>query len=698
MTVPGVTNLEFENVSNPPYSQFIHKTRYSRFNYDLGRRETWAETVDRLYQFWLGRFPNLKAELEEVKEAIYNLEVMPSMSSLMSAGVALERDHVAGYNCAYQAVTGRGKALDIMTQEMESMGFDEPIHIQLKNPIVFDEIFYILLCGTGDGFSVERQYVSNLPTVGKPLDRAIYRRTKKNFPGVDKDELSYFDKASNTIRVADSKYGWASSLRILIVELYNGNYDVKWDVSQVRPAGSILKTFGGRASGPEPLNELFSYCIDLFSGAHSRKLTSIEAHGLVCKIASVVVVGGVRRSALIGLSNLSDDRMRHAKSGDWWVSSPEYALANNSAVYTEKPDAATFMREWLALIESKSGERGIFNRTASVRQAAKNGRRDYNQNFGTNPCSEIILRDQQFCNLTEIVVRAVDTVEDLTRKARIASFLGTLQSTLTDFKYLNPQWKINTEEERLLGVSMTGIMDHMILNGTVDEHGWGDVEDLEDTLFDLKAEGVYTNKYWADKLGIPQSAATTCVKPSGTVSQLVDSASGIHARHSQYYLRSVRNDVKDPVSKVMIDSGFYHEIDVTNPNNYVFYFPIKAPEGAITRTDMSAIEQLELWLIYQKYWSEHKPSVTISVGDEEWMEVGAWVFEHFDEISGISFLPRWDHVYQQAPYQDLTLEQYEEWVKKTPTEIQWELLEKYESEDLTQGMQEYACSSGYCEI
>ena len=456
--------MAFDTTSSPLYSSFIHKSRYARFKWDEKKREDWIETVERWESYWLDRYPQYVEDIHEAAQAIFNLEVMPSMRSLMTAGTALDRDNVAGYNCSFSAVKGRGKSLSIFNKEMEDAGFDEPITIQVKNPIVFDEIFYILLCGTGVGFSVERQNVQNLPTVNKKLDRNIYRRSNKNYPGVSKDELSFLLKRDNTIFVADSKYGWASALRVLIVELYNGNFDIKWNVDSVRPKGSILKTFGGRSSGPEPLVDLFSYTVSLFRNAADRKLTSLEVHSLVCKIASIVVVGGVRRSALISLSNLSDDRMRHAKSGEWWLANSEFALANNSACYTEKPDAETFIREWTALIESKSGERGIFNREASKKQAKRNGRRDINHDFGTNPCSEIVLRDQQFCNLSEVVIRADDTIETLSKKVRIATFIGTLQATLTDFKYLNPEWRKNTEEEALLGVSLTGIMDHAILN------------------------------------------------------------------------------------------------------------------------------------------------------------------------------------------------------------------------------------------
>lgn len=570
------------------------------------------------------------------------------MRSLMTAGEALERDNVAGFNCSYLAIN-RQRA--------------------------FDELMYILLCGTGVGFSCERQEVAKLPAIAESMH-----------------------ETDTTIVVADSKIGWASAFRELISLLYSGKLP-KWDMSRVRPAGTPLKTFGGRASGPEPLDELFKYAVALFKNAVGRKLNSIEVHGLVCKIAEIVVVGGVRRSALISLSNLSDDRARHAKSGQWWVDHPEYALANNSACYTEKPDAETFLREFTSLVESKSGERGIYNRQASIVQAGKNGRRDDAHDFGTNPCSEIILRDRQFCNLSEVVVRAGDTFADLKRKVRIATILGTFQATLTNFRYLSKKWKDNTEEEALLGVSLTGIMDHFVMAGGQWEKAQkGGVYTLEHTLEALKEVAIETNKEWANKLGINQSVAITCVKPSGTVSQLVDSASGIHPRYSDYYIRTVRADKKDPLAIMMKDQGFPCEDDVMKPDTtLVFSFPIKAPEKAVFRNDRSALDQLEHWLLYQRHWCEHKPSVTIYVKDEEWPEVAGWTYKHFDEMSGVSFLPHSDHSYKQAPYQEITKEEYEELLAKMPT-ANWEALSDYEDTDQTEAMQTLACTGGACEI
>jgi ribonucleoside-triphosphate reductase (thioredoxin) len=628
------------------YQTFIHKSRYARWFYDENRRETWDETVARYFNFFDEHVKEVTGynitpqERKELEEAVLNLDIMPSMRCLMTAGEALKRENVAGYNCAYVAV---------------------------DSPRSFDEILYILMNGTGVGFSVESKYVDQLPVIP--------------------DEMFATD---TTIQVADSKLGWAKALKELVHLLYAGQVP-QWDLSKVRPAGAPLKTFGGRASGPGPLSELFKFVIATFKKASGRKLTTLEAHDIVCKIAEIVVVGGVRRSALISLSDLSDDRMRLAKSGDWWKENVQRALANNSFVAKEKPDVGIFMREWLSLYESRSGERGIFSRAASRKQAEKFGRRDANHDFGTNPCSEIILRSREFCNLTEVVVRGDDTPESLKRKVKLATILGTFQSTLTNFKYLSKKWKENCEEERLLGVSLTGIMDNEFTNGSLPS--------LEDLLEGLRNEAVTTNKTWATKLGIPVSAAITCVKPSGTVSQLVDSASGIHARHSPYYIRTVRADKKDPLAIMMKDMGFPVEDDVTKPQHtYVFSFPQKSPDHAVFRNDMTAIQQLELWLTYQRHWSEHKPSVTISVKEHEWPAVGAWVYDNFDEMSGVSFLPYSDHVYAQAPYQDCTKEEYETLLSKMPKNIDWSKLAEYEKRDSTTGSQELACVSGSCEI
>ena len=619
------------------YQAFIHKSRYAKYYEDTGR-ESWEDTVTRFSVNVIRGMvdPETKYQLEQ---AIMGLEVMPSMCSLMTAGPAADRDNTCMYNCSYLAVD------------------------DLKS---FDEAMFILLCGTGVGFSVERQFVSKLPEV---------------------PEL--FDSETNIV-VKDSKEGWAKALRQLIALLYSGEVPT-WDVSKVRPAGAPLKTFGGRASGPAPLVDLFNFTIRTFKEAQGRKLSSIECHDIMCKIGEVVVVGGVRRSAMISLSNLSDDRMRHAKSGAWWENNPQRALANNSVSYTEKPDSLSFMREWMALVESGSGERGIFNREASKKQAAKNGRRNADFEFGTNPCSEIILRPSQFCNLTEGVVRATDTIETLSEKVRLATILGTIQSTFIKFPYLRKQWTVNTSEERLLGVSLTGIMDNPLM--TLKNAG------LEKTLAHLKQVAVDTNKVWAEILGIPVAADITCVNPSGTVSQLVDSASGIHARHSPFYIRTVRGDNKDPLTQFMKDQGIPNEPCAMKPDQTtVFSFPQKAPEGATCTADMTAIEQLEMWLAYQRNWCEHKPSVTINVKGSEWFEVGAFVYEHFDEMSGVSFLPFNEHTYQQAPYQDCGKEEYDTLKSVMPERIDWSKLSEYESEDNTAGSQTLACSGDSCEI
>ena len=634
------------------YQEFIHKSRYARWLWDENRRENWDETVARYFNFFdehvkeVTGYTVTKEERKELEDAVLNLEIMPSMRCLMTAGEALKRENVAGYNCSYVAV---------------------------DSPRSFDEILYILMNGTGVGFSVESKFVDQLPVIADD-----------------------FHDTDTTILVADSKLGWAKALKELIHLLYAGQVP-RWDVSKVRPAGAPLKTFGGRASGPAPLEDLFKFTVATFKRAAGRRLSTLECHDIVCKIAEIVVVGGVRRSALISLSDLSDDRMRVAKSGDWWKENVQRALANNSFVAKEKPDVGIFMREWLSLYESRSGERGIFSRQASKKQAEKFGRRDSDHDFGTNPCSEIILRSREFCNLTEVVVRGDDTPESLKRKVKLATILGTFQSTLINFKYLSKKWQENCGEERLLGVSLTGIMDNEYTNGhAAKATGLFNVADM---LEGLREEAVKTNKLWAAKLNIPVSAAITCVKPSGTVSQLVDSASGIHARHSPYYIRTVRADKKDPLAVMMKDMGFPVEDDVTKPEHtYVFSFPQKSPEHAVFRKDMSAIEQLELWLTYQRHWCEHKPSVTISVKEEEWPAVGAWVYDHFDEMSGVSFLPFSDHVYRQAPYQDCTKEEYEALLAKMPKNVNWADLAKYEKRDSTTGSQELACVAGGCEI
>ena len=631
------------------YQNYIAISRYARWIEKENRRETWSETVERYVSYMQGRYEKLtkkkldKKERDRWVDAITTLKVMPSMRALMTAGPALDKDNVAGFNCSYVAI---------------------------DNVRTFDEIMYILMCGTGVGFSVERQYVDKLPEIAEK-----------------------FHTTETVIKVRDSKIGWAKSYRELIAMLYAGQIP-QFDVSLVRPAGAKLKTFGGRASGPDPLRDLFKFSIETFQKASGRKLNSIECHDIVCKIADVVVCGGVRRSALISLSNLSDIRMRDAKTGQWWDNNPQRSYANNSVAYTEKPDIGTFMKEWVSLYDSKSGERGIFNRVASQKMATRSGRRDGEHDFGTNPCSEIVLRNKQFCNLSEVVVRPDDTEKTLKEKVEIATIFGTLQSTLSDFRYLTKQWKDNTEEERLLGVSLTGIMDNFILSG-----GAFNQAVLKSLLVNLKDHAIETNKKWAELLGVNQSTAITCVKPSGTVSQLVDSASGIHPRYSPYYLRTVRADKKDPLCDMMIDKGFHAEDDVMKPNDTkVIYFPMKSPVESVMRDAKSAIEQLEIWKLYQLYWCEHKPSITVYVKEEEWLQVGAWVYENFDVMSGVSFLPHSDHSYKQAPYQEVDKKTYQEWLTKTPKNINWMDLTKYEKEDTTTSSKELACTAGACEI
>ena len=634
------------NMLPTPYQQFIHKSRYARWLEEEQRREDWHETVDRYVDFMVNQvrgkhnYTLPKEDVADIREAILNLEIMPSMRAMMTAGPALARDNVAGFNCSY---------------------------IPVDSPRTFDETMYILMCGTGVGFSVERENVDKLPVVSENMG-----------------------PSSIVIQVADSKKGWAEAYRELIALLYAGQIPT-WDMSKVRAAGERLKVMGGRASGPQPLADLFNFTVEVFKKAAGRRLFPIECHDLMCKVGEIVVVGGVRRSALISLSNLNDDQMAHAKAGQWWENEGQRALANNSVAYKQKPEMGTFMREWLALYDSKSGERGMFNREAADKQVARNGRRETGHDWGTNPCSEIILRPNQFCNLSEVVVRASDDLENLKRKVRLATIVGTMQSTMTDFKYLRKIWKDNTEEERLLGVSLTGIMDHSVLSKTVDSKRW--LEEMRQTAVD-------TNMKVADQIGIFRSSAITCVKPSGTVSQLVDAASGIHARHNDYYIRTVRGDNKDPLTQFLINEGVHSERDMMKPDSTtVFSFAMKAPNNAVLRSDMTAVEQLELWKVYALHWCEHKPSVTISVREEEWMEVGAWVYENFDIASGVSFLPHSDHTYQQAPYQDIEADEYLEWQERYGNmTIDWAKMAEFEKEDNTTGSRELACTAGVCEV
>lgn len=619
------------------YQQYIHKSRYARYLPELNRREHWAETVSRYVGYWKNK-GLIGEETEELLfESIFHMEVMPSMRAMMTAGEALDRDNVAGFNCSY---------------------------ITVDSPRAFDEMMYILMCGTGVGFSVERQYVNKLPEVAEDF--------------YDTDTI---------IHVSDSKIGWAKSFRELVSLLYSGQVP-QWDVSRVRPAGAALKTFGGRASGPEPLVSLFRFSVDLFKGAAGRKLTSMECHDLCCKIAQIVVVGGVRRSALISLSNLSDDRLRRAKHGQWWVDQPQRGLSNNSACYTEKPEFDQFLSEWVALYESRSGERGIFSRVASKAQAARNGRRDVGYEFGTNPCSEIILRPNQFCNLSEVVVRPDDDLETLKGKVKVATILGTLQATLTDFRYLRNVWATNTKEESLLGVSLTGIMDHWLL-------GNPNSKDITKWLNAMREVAIETNKEWAAKVGINQSTAITCIKPSGTVSQLVNSSSGIHGRYSPYYIRRVRADARDPLCGALEAAGVPVETDVTSPTTKVFTFYQKAPEGSVMASNQDAMDQLKLNSIYQHWWCEHKVSQTVYYKDSEFLQVGQWIYNNFDEVSGISFLPFSEHSYQQAPYEEISEDDYLKGISTMPQSIDWDI---NELDDNTEGSQTLACVGNMCEI
>jgi len=619
------------------YQSYIHKSRYAKYLSEDARRETWPETIERYLTYFDKKGMLPQADKDELREAIMSLSVMPSMRALMTAGPALERDNTAGFNCSYMAI---------------------------DSPRAFDELLYVLMCGTGVGFSVERQYMAKLPEVG-----------------------CVFYPSDIVIKVGDSKIGWSKAYKELITLLYAGQVP-SWDVSAVRLSGAPLKTFGGRASGPEPLVELFNFTVSMFKNASGRRLTSIEAHDLCCKIAQVVVVGGVRRSALISLSNLSDDRIRKAKNGAWWVDQPQRGLANNSACYTEKPEFESFLAEWQSLYASRSGERGMFSRVASQKQAAKNGRREVDHDFGTNPCSEIILRPQQFCNLSEVVVRPEDTLQTLKHKVGLATILGTLQSTQTNFRYLRSKWKKNTEEERLLGVSLTGILDHKVLGDASNSALPGMLEELRD-------EAIRVNKVWAEKLGINVSTAITCVKPSGTVSQLVDSASGIHARFAPYYIRRVRADIKDPLCQVLKDAGMPSEVDITSPSTLIFSFPKKAPEGATFASEQSGLEQLELWKVYQDHWCEHKPSITVYYKDAEFLQIGQWLYNNFDSVSGISFLPYSEHSYQQAPYEEISKEIYTEMLNNHPADFDWDIQEE---SDVTEGAQTLACVAGVCEL
>jgi ribonucleoside-diphosphate reductase alpha chain len=621
-----------------PYQQFIALSRYARYLAEQHRRETWEETVGRYCDFMVDNYPIFPRD--RMYDATVNMQVMPSMRAMMTAGPAMARDHVASYNCAYIAVD------DIRC---------------------FDETMYVLMCGTGMGFSVERQFITKLPEVAEE-----------------------FHESNTIIHVEDSRIGWAQSLRELISLLYAGHIPA-WDLSKLRPAGAPLKVFGGRSSGASSLDELFKFCVGIFKRATGRKLNSRECHDIMCKIGDVVVAGGVRRSALLSLSNLSDQRMATAKSGQWWVDEPQRALANNSVAYTEKPEIGLFMKEWMNLYESKSGERGLFNREAAIKKARSNGRRNPDFHFGVNPCSEISLRSGGVCNLSEVVIRENDTQDTLREKVEIASIIGTFQSMFTDFRYLRSVWKKNADEERLLGVSLTGIMDNALMSGRLG------MEPLALVLDDLRQCAIETNKEWAARLDIPQSTAITTCKPSGTVSQLVDASSGIHPRFDHYYIRTVRNDKKDPLSDFLISQGVPHETDVTKDSNWVFSFPMKAPTNSRIASEMTAIDQLEHYLVYTKHWAEHSCSITVYVREHEWLDVAAWVYRNFDDINGISFLPYSEHIYKQAPYQSISETDYHKLMSTFP-DVDYGKYQIDEYDDYTTGNQMLACTAGVCEL
>lgn len=643
------------------YQRLIHATRYARWLDDEGRRETWEETCRRYVDFWVGRDQLKQSEADELYKDIVSMRSVPSMRAMWSAGPALEQHQMASYNCSYVA---------------------------LDHPRAFDEMLYILCCGTGVGFSCEDKFVSKLPEIAED-----------------------FHPTDTVIKVHDSKIGWAKAFKQLLAMLWQGEVP-QWDVSAVRPAGARLKTFGGRASGPQPLVDLFVFATGMFTNAAGRRLTSIEAHDLACKVGDIVVVGGVRRSALISLSTPVDDYMREAKSGRWFETHPHRALANNSACYNHKPEFPLFLKEVQSLYTSFSGERGFFSREAAKKIAARNGRRDPNHDFGTNPCSEIILRSAGVCNLSEVIIREGDSLATLKKKVETATIFGTLQATLNDFRYVRSIWKKNTEE-RLLGVSLTGIMDHKVMAGLE-----GD-EKLTKWLNELRDHAIEVNKKWARRLGIEQSAAITCVKPSGTVSQLCDTASGIHPRFSPYYVRTVRQDDKDPITDFLRPYSYNEPAIGKEGNTTVFHFFQKAPEGAVCVEDVGAMEQLRLWKIYQDEWCEHKPSITVYYTPDEFMHVAAWMWDNFDSLSGISLLPYDGGTYQQAPYQQITKEQFEAGVVEqrkliwdgtalVPDDsivlpditrelpIDWSKL--VESEDVTVGAQTLACTGNACEL
>lgn len=622
-----------------PFQSFIFISRYSRWLPSHNRRESWDECVDRWWNYFTDKVPTL-AERPDVKEAILNLEVLPSMRSLMTAGIALDHDNTCLYNCSY---------------------------LPIESVDSFAELFVILMNGTGTGYSVERQYTDKLPTVANKI-------------------VKNFDKV---IVVEDSKEGWGNALKTLFNDLYSGKHP-KWDLSKVRPSGARLKTFGGRASGPAPLDNLFKFLVKVFYNAQGRKLSALECHDTCCAIANAVIVGGVRRSAMISLSDLGDREIAMCKSGAWWEQAGFRSYANNSAVYRGKPPMGQFLEEWTSLYNSHSGERGMINRRALQEQAVKWGR-EKNCEYGTNPCAEIILKPFEFCNLSTVVVRTDDTAASLKKKVELATIIGTVQSTFVKFPYLRPEWKKNCEEERLLGVSMTGIFDNKLTSGLEGK------PKLVRLLENLRDHATATNLKWAEKLGINPSKSITCVKPEGTTSCLVDSASGLHPRYADYYFRRIRLDKKDPLYNLMKDQGVPCEDDVINPTSTaVFTFAMKAPRGTVTTEDLRALDHLDLWKTYQEHYCHHKPSVTVNYKDSEFLEVGNWLWENFDMATGIAFLPGGDnHTYAQAPFEQIDSATYAAHPK---VKVNFNDLMKYESEDNTEVGKEFACSAGGCQI
>lgn len=629
--------------SSTPYQDFIFYRTYSRWNDDLGRRETWQETVDRYMSFMRKNVGDKLTfeEYQEIREAILKHEVMPSMRLMWGAGGPTARCNVSAYNCSYLAIK------------------------ELRD---FAETLYLLCSGTGVGFSVEKAAVDQLPVV----------QPQKGVPS------KYFV-------IDDSKEGWAEALHDCLHALFNGE-DAIFDFSQIRPAGARLKTMGGRAAGPQPLMDLLEFTKEVVLARQGKKLRPIDVHDIMTKIGEIVVAGGVRRSAMISLSDLEDAEVQHAKDGRFWEHSAHRALANNSAVYKQKPTREEFLSEWDALRKSGSGERGIFNRGSLTEQVP--ARRLFEWNgvvpalAGTNPCGEIVLKDKQFCNLTEIVARAEDTEETLLKKARIATILGTYQSTLTDFKFLSSEWKRNCEDERLLGVSITGQWDSPAVRD-------------EQVLTRMKHVAQDTNSEYAKRFGINPSTAITCVKPSGTVGQLVNASPGLHARYSEYYLKRVRISVTDPLFKMLRDLGVPSHPEVgqgeSTANTFVLDFPIASPQGAVTADKLSAIAQLEHWLMMKRSWTEHNPSCTIYIKDGEWEQVRDWIYEHWDLVGGLSFLPYEDHVYELAPYTPISKEEYEKLASLFP-KIDFSVLTRYEKDDETTGAQELACVAGGCEL